>query len=257
MSHNYNYRIGGTALVPTYADRVRVIEGISGKRAELLEVAYRHGLYVADRHWSRARMMRLEAFLPGDTADAAYTSIQGIVRLLTGTPYLQRNDPNAGEVRTKVLLADEITQQSGPARFVWPFPIWQLDGSWEANTASSEVDTGMTTTGTIGPFTVGGSHPAQPVFTITCTAAGSNPKLTHATTGDELLLSAAYSTSDVIVIDCYSQTVTLNGTRDKGALKLNRGYWFELAANTSHTINFASSSGTWSVTTEWRNRWRI
>ena len=72
MSHDFNYRIDGSDLVPTLVEHCRLVEGIAGQRAEKLEVAYRHGVYVADRHWTQARLMRLETALPFDTATNRY-----------------------------------------------------------------------------------------------------------------------------------------------------------------------------------------
>ena len=34
MSHDFNYRVDGTALVPTYADNVRLMEGVAARRSQ-------------------------------------------------------------------------------------------------------------------------------------------------------------------------------------------------------------------------------
>lgn len=257
MSHDFNYRVNGTALVPTYCDNVRLMEGIAGKRADQLPIAYSHGVYVAARHWTSARLMRLDTLLPGGTPSAIYTAKAGLVNLLTtGKPTLTRNDPVLGDVRCEILVSDPVQQPEGPQRFQWNWPVWQLRGFWEDATASTDSDLGLTTTGTIAPGAIGGTHPTEPKFTITCQAAGSNPAITDPVTGDTLSLPASFSTSDVIVVDVPNRLVTLNGTRAKNLLDINRGYWMEWAAGATISLDWTASSGTWDVATEWRERHR-
>lgn len=257
MAQNWNYRIDGTALVPTYCDHVRLMEGVAGKRAQQLEVAYQHGVYVADRHWSKARLMRLDTLLPGGTPSQIYTALQGLYGLLLpGKVTLTRADPVLGDVQCECLVSEPVQQPEGAQRFQWNWPVWQLSGFWEDATATQEVDTGFTTTGTIGPISVGGTHPTEPVFTITCTADGANPAVTDPATGDSLTVIGNFVTSDVIVVDVPARTVTLNGTRAKALLSINRGWWMEWAAGATISLDFTADSGTWNVTTDYRNRHR-
>lgn len=262
MSHDYNYRIDATAL-DTYADHVLMIEGLAGKRADFVSLAYRHGAYVADKHWNNPRMARLETVLPGaGTPAQIYDDLQKLTGLLcTGVPTLTRNDPQNGDVRSRVIVSDPVEQPTGNERFKWAWPLWLVDGYWEdAAVSNSEVDTAMTTTGTIGPFTPGGNMDLVPKFTITCTAAGSNPAIEHQANGDKVTLATGFSTSDVIVIDPANPDPTarvlLNGTRAKNILTINRGWWFRLEHGVAATLDFTSTSGTWSVTTDTRDRWR-
>ena len=263
MGHDFNYRVGagwpvsGTALVPTYANAVRLIEGIAGLRSELIPIAYQHGVNAGSVFKTDARLLALDVDLAGETAAQIFTAHQGIVGLLAGSVgTLVRNDPVNGDVRARILVNQDVNQGSGPERMRWRYPIWLLDGFWEEVAADSEVDTGLTTTGTIGPFTPAGNHPVEPVFTITCQTAGANPKIENAATGDSVELVASYSASDVIVVDIPGRNVTVNGTRDKNALRINRGFYYNLEAGVSATLNWTASSGSWDVTTAWRPRWR-
>ena len=263
MAHDFNYRVGagwpvsGTALVPTYANAVRLIEGIAGLRSTLIPIAYQHGVKAGSILKTDARLLALDLDLAGETAAQIFTAHQGAVELLAGgIKTLVRNDPVNGDVRARILVDQDVNQGSGPERMRWRYPLWLLDGFWEEVAAASETDTGLTTTGTIGPFTADGNHPTEPVFTITCQTAGSNPKIVNASTGDSIELVAAYSASDVIVVDIPNRTVTLNGTRDKNALRINRGFYYNIEAGVSTTLDWTATSGSWDVTTEWRPRWR-
>ncbi len=259
MSHPFNYRVDGTQLVATagVVDE-RLKEGIAGKRAQLLETAYKHGVYVADRHWTKARLMRLDILLPGGTPSQIYTVKQAVEGLLSnGIPVLARNDPVQGEVECSMLAMDPTDQPEGRQRFHWRWPVWQLDGYWQAATGDTETDAGLGATGTLTTLAIVGNHPTSPKFTITCTAAGSDPEITDPTTGDKIFLPAAFATSDVIVVDIPARTVTLNGTRAKALYKPNRGHWMEFDPNDADpTLDWASASGTWTVVTEWKDRHR-
>ncbi len=257
MAHDYNYRVDGTALVPTYAKHVRLLEGVAGVRADQLDIAYRHGVYVADRHWSKSRLMRMDTVLVDGTASQIYTGLQGLYgQLLGGIKTLRRNDPAQGEVQCEILVADPVEQPDGPQRVQWRWPVWQLRGYWEDFTASTDTDLALGTTGTVGALSVGGTHPTEPKFTITCQTAGANPALEDQTTGDKLLLAGSFSASDVIVVDVAERTVTLNGSQALNILTINRGWWMEWAAGATVTLDWTADSGSWDVTTEWRDRHR-
>lgn len=255
MSHDFNYRVDGTALVPTYADNVRLMEGVAARRSQHVPVAYRDGAYVAANPFTAERLMRLDTLLPGGSSSAIYTALHGLKGLLYGGTYLQRNDPALGEVRCAVRVDEPVQQQEGPARFEWRWPVWQLRGHWEATTPTVDTDAGMGATGTIGPLTIGGDHPTYPVFQIQATAAGANPAIEDQVTGDRISLPYSFATNDVAVVDCYENTVLLNGTRITNIFDPNRGWWMRWLPG-SHTLDFTSTSGTWTVQTTWRNRWR-
>jgi hypothetical protein len=258
VSHPFNYRANGTALAPTYCDNARLMEGVAGKRAQLLETAYKHGVYVADRHWTKARLMRLDTLIPGGTPAQIFTAKQGLEGLLlTGNPLLARNDPVHGEVECSVLVMDPVEQPAGNQRFHWRWPMWQLDGYWRDATESTETDAGLGASATLTTLAIGGNHPTSPKFTITCTAAGDDPTIEDPTTGDIIALPGTYATNDVIVVDVPNRLVTLNGTRAKSLYKPNRGYWMEFdPADADPALDFTSASGTWTVVSAWKDRYR-
>lgn len=259
MTHPFNYRLDGiTMLGGLGAIDVRLKEGIAGKRAQLLETAYQHGVYVADRHWTKARLMRLDILLPGGSPSDIYTVKQAVEGALSkGKPVLQRLDPVQGEVRCSVLAMDPTDQPEGAQRFHWKWPVWQLRGYWEDDVAQDETDAGLGASATLTTLAIGGNHPVSPVFTITCTADGSDPEITDPTTGDKILLPAAFVASDVIVVDIPARTVTLNGTRAKALYRPNRGHWMEFdPGDADPALDWASASGTWTVVSAWRDRHR-
>lgn len=256
---SFNYAVDGTVLVdPARALNVRLIEGLAGDRAELNAVAYRNGVRTADRHWAEATLVALDVDLAGSTGAEIFAAHHAVSKLLKGgIRTLSRTDPDAGAVQARILSSDTVTQGTGPERFRWRYPVWLLDGGWEEVTAStSESDLGLGTTGTIGPFTPGGSMRTSPVLTITCQADGSNPAVTEPVSGDALSVVDSFVTSDVIVVDVPNSLVTVNGTRAKNVLSINRGYWMEFEPDVAVSLDWTATSGTWDVATEVKDRYR-
>lgn len=258
MSNPFDYRIGGTAIIPTFADDVIMEEIVAGERAELIELAYRHGLYVAERHWQKAYNFDLRIHFVNDEDPATFReALHGFNTLLYGgVKTLTRfdHDVNA-DLQASIIAVEETIQAGGPNRFNWPYSIWNLRGYWEEAAEQTEVDTGMGASATIGPFTVAGDVRVEPKFTITCTADGDSPSIEHVATGAKLTVVGSYVSSDVIVVDVANDVVTLNGTPVKNLLRITRGYLMELDAGVT-SLTFNSDSGTWSVTTAWRDRYR-
>lgn len=260
MSQAWNYRVNGEQLLAvTGVDDVRLKEGIAGKRAELIQVAYKHGVYVADRHWTDARLMRLDVLLPGGTPAAIYQVKEDVEYLLgDGIAVLTRAHPTHGDQQCDILVHDPVEQPDGPQRFQWRWPCWQLRGYWEEPTATHDTtQAGLGTSATLTSFTLTGSHPAEPVFTITCEADGSNPAIEDPVTGDKLVAAASFVNTDVIVIDVPNRVFTKNGTRVKNLVSVNRGHMMEFAARRANiALDFTSDSGTWTVRTQVKERWR-
>jgi len=258
MSIPFNYRIDGTAIIPTYATDVVMEEVVAGERAEMLEIAYRHGVYVADRHWQKAYNFDLRIYFPFDEdPDLFRIALHGFNTLVYGgKKTLTRYDHDvAADLQCEVIAVDETTQGSGSGRFVWPYSMWNLRGYWEEASAQTETDVGLGASGTIGPFTVGGDVRTEPKLTITCTADGATPAVEHVATGAKLTVVGSYVNTDVIVIDVANDSVTLNGVAAKNILRITRGYLMELDP-AAVSLAFTSDSGTWTVDTEWRDRYR-
>lgn len=256
---DYNYRIDGTAITPTYATFVGLMEGVAGKRADLVDIAYQHGVYVAERHWSRARLMHLNTHLVRTPDDSTiYTALHGLENLLlNGIVTLARNDPAQGEVVCNVLISDPVEQPVSVNRFGWVWPTWQIKGYWTEATASHDVtDTTLGASANLTQINVGGTHPTEPVFTVTCQADGANPAIEDPATGDKITLADSFVATDVIEVDVPNRTVEKNGTRVKNLLTINRGHWMEFSADTDIDLDFTSDSGTWDVQTVVKNRFR-
>ena len=258
MSNPFNYRIDGTALIPTFADDVVMEEIVAGERADMLQIAYRHGVYVAERHWQQAFNFDLRIHFLNDDDPATFrTALHGVNTLLYGgiKTFTRFDHDVAADLQCSMIAVDETTQNAGANRFNWPYSIWNLRGYWEEAAEQTEVDTGMTASATIGPFTVGGDVRTEPKFTITCTADGDAPAIEHAATGAKLSIVGSFVNTDVIVVDVANDLVTLNGVPTKNILRITRGYLMELDPG-SVSLAFTSDSGTWSVTTAWRDRFR-
>lgn len=260
MGHDFNYRIGGTALVPTFATNVIVPEVAAGVRASALPIAFRDGAYVSDEHSTDTKVAPLVVDLAGTTSAQIYAAYNGLLDLVYGgKKTLARNDPDAGEVTAEILAADEGRHGSGATRLRVEIPLLFTRGHWETVAASSETDLALGTSGTIGPFTPGGTHRTYPKFTITCQTAGSNPQIEETISGATLLLASSFVSTDVIVIDVADRInggVTLNGTRAKNLLDVNRGYWMRFDPDVAYSLAWTATSGSWDVTTEWKDRYR-
>lgn len=259
--HPFNYRVDGTTL-STHVDSVRLAEGVAGKRADLIEIAYQHGAHAAVRHWTRPRLMRLHTLLKrGATPSDIFTGLYELEQLLmSGLPTLARNDPVNGEVQCEILVSDAVEQPDGSGRFGWTWPVWQVRGYWEDVALSTDTELALGAAGTIGPLTVGGNHPTDPKFTITCQTAGANPAIENPANLDKLSIAGSFVATDVIVIDVGASVeddqVTLNGVRAKNLLRINRGFLLEFAEDTSISLDWTSDSGSWDVLTEWKDRHR-
>jgi len=257
----FNYRINSTVLVnAARAKRVIIPEITSGVRAAALPIAFRDGAYVSQEHSTDTKVVPMLVDLAGDTPAALYDSYHNLMELIYGgTKTLQKLDPQAGEVEADIFVGEETAHGSGALRQRLTYPIMFTRGYWQLAAADSEVDTGFGTSDSIGPFTPGGSHRTYPKFTITCTADGANPAILEPVSGAKLTMSSAFVNTDVIVIDVLDRVnggVTLNGVRAKNLLDVNRGYWMRFLANVAHTLTWTATSGTWDVTTEWKDSYR-
>lgn len=262
MSHDDNYRVGGTALVSTYARRAILQEGAAGKRADLVEIAYQHGVYVAERHWSKARLMRLRTVLSQDTHSGYHTQLSGLEGLLLGTgsdsiKTLARNHVNHGEIEAEIIVVDSIEQGEGDGRMVYDWPCWLLKGYWVEATASHDVtDSTLGASANLTQINVGGTHPTEPVFTVTCNSDGANPAIEDPATGDKIVLADSFVSTDVVEVDIPNRLAKKNGTRVKNLVTINRGHWMEFAANSTVDLDFTSDSGSWDVQTVVKDRFR-
>ncbi len=257
----FNYRINSTVLINTArAKRVIIPELAAGVRAAQLPIAFRDGAYVSDEHSTDTKVVPMLVDLAGDTPDELYTSYHNLMGLLYGgTKTLQKLDPQAGELEAEIFIGEETPHGTGSLRQRLTYPTLFTRGYWQQDVADSETDNGLGTSGSIGPFTPGGSHRTYPKFTITCTADGANPAIEEPVSGAKLTMASAFVNTDVIVIDVNDRVnggVTLNGTRAKNILNVNRGYWMRFAANVAHTLTWTATSGTWDVLTEWKDTYR-
>ena len=257
----FNYRINSTVMVnAARAKRVIIPEIAAGVRAAALPIAFRDGAYVSDEHSTDTKVVPMIVDLAGDTPSEIYTSYHNLMDLLYGgQKTLAKLDPQAGELEAEVFIAEETAHGTGATRQRLTFPTMFTRGYWQDAAFSIEVDNGLTTTGSIGPFTPGGSHRTYPKFTIECTADGSNPAILEPVSGAKLTIATALVATDVIVIDVNDRVnggVTLNGVRAKNLLDVNRGYWMRFLANVAHTLTWTATSGTWDVDTEWKDSYR-
>ncbi len=258
---SFNYRIDGTVMInSTRARRVIIPEVAAGLRHVALPIAFRDGAYVSDEHSTDTKVVPMVVDLAGDTELEIYTAYHNLMDLIYGgKKTLAKLDANAGELEAEIFVGEETQHGTGPTRQRLQFPTMFTQGHWAAAAAESEVDNGLGASATIGPFTPLGSHRTYPKFTIECQSDGANPSIEDPITGAILLLSSSFVSSDVIVIDVADRLnggVTLNGTRAKNLLSVNRGYWMRFEANTAYSLDWTSSSGSWDVTTEWKDRYR-
>jgi predicted phage tail component-like protein len=114
-------------------------------------------------------------------------------------------------------------------------------------TTTSQAITTITTASSSQSITVGGQFPCLPVITITLNSGtgltAQSMTITNPTTGLAMTLTRTWVAGDVVIIDCYNQTVTVNGVTFDAS-----GAWPAWAAGAG-TYQYADTFTTRNVTT--------
>lgn len=100
-----------------------------------------------------------------------------------------------------------------------------------------------------------GNIDCPPVITIT--GPVTNPRVQQQTTGQQLQFNLTMANTDVLVLDCYAQTATLNGTVSRMNTLAAGSQWFTIQPG-SNTLGFYSSDASATGATmqvQWRNAW--
>lgn len=99
----------------------------------------------------------------------------------------------------------------------------------------------------------GGNRPAT--ATITIPGPVTNPRIFNDTTGDVLDFTLVLSGTDVLTIDLYNRTVTLNGTASRRSA-LNDPNWFMLEVGDNILRYRADTTSNPDAMITYRNAWR-
>lgn len=133
-------------------------------------------------------------------------------------------------------------------------PFWQAEtlspDTWNTSTLATPVGGGSK------GMAVGGNAPAWPIFELT--VAGSGTLDMELSLGSlSFTLGGAVTAGQIIVVDCFEQTVTLKvGGTDK--ITLFDGVFFSFTANATNTLSYEDYGGSPYISqiyTTWRNRW--
>lgn len=150
------------------------------------------------------------------------------VRFVATNPFIY--DATATEVVSPILVG---TSSGAPWPFTWPL-------SWGVLSPTS-----FSTTNT-------GSRRAE--WTATITGPTTNPQFVHVDQTRTLALTITLGSTDVLVIDSETRTITLNGTTNEFAALTATSSWFTLTPGVN-TLSFRASAGTGTLTLTYRNTW--
>jgi len=250
VSWDYDYRVVGEGPLSAWADIIRLDEGVAGLRATPIEIPFLPGVLVGSDPRPRWRMARLDTRIRLSDDGADHHERRGeLARLLRGEFRLSRIDPHLGVVEATAIVLDGAQQGAGTDRFWLSWPLWL--GPWESE-ERSDTQTGV---GTSDSWTLGvsGNIPTEPVFAVECVAGGANPAITAG--GSTLTLAGSFTAGQEIVVDVPERTVTVDDVESTVLLTVSRAKWMEIGPDPATLVSWAASSGTWDVTTTWRDRW--
>lgn len=178
--------------------------------------------------------------------------------------YLSAQDANldipyANDVRRFVATLENIMVAANTGSFL-PFSaeFGCSDPVGRSTTSTSISLSSITSASSTQGITIGGTYRALPVWTITVTAVtgGTTKAITfgNPTTGQTVTITRTWSNGDVVVIDCYARTVTVNGTAANftGAIP----YWdtTNVAAQTASYVD-TFSTRTVAITAAYNKRY--
>ena len=166
---------------------------------------------------------------------------------------VRRTAPHLGNVEAISEYLGGISY--GDTRVRQMLPMRLTEGSWRAQTASQDIETGLATAGSYTIATGGDTDIGDATFTFTCTAAGANPALSLTTNGDKISLNGSFATSDVIVVNLRDSIFTLNGV-STAVVRKNRAWFMRLPhGQAALGLTWTADSGTWTVQIDWNDRW--
>lgn len=162
----------------------------------------------------------------------------------------------AGNYRRWVADPQELQLESGESLFSVNFSFGFICGDpFGRNVSSTNLINAavVTTTGGSNAMTPGGTAPQQlPVFTLTLnsftTSATSNTiTITNPATGQAISITRTWTAADVIVLDLFNQTVTVNGTAVDYQGPLTNMSWKPGAGTVSLSDDFSARNITLTV----------
>lgn len=243
----YDPKINGTTLL-TYASAVIIDdEGGGGREGINLHVPGKDGERADNEKTYAAWDIPIRTVLRWTNASGGITHANGAdghafenfanLKRLFGLPLFEfsRIDPHAGLVNARLeLLAKPVR---GEQRHVYIWICRMVDGSWEADAAS-------TATGNPPTVTVGGSRRVSP--TITFSGAGS---VTVTDASGVVSVLTALAGSFPLVVNCATLRVTQGGSPAPGRITATQPWWIRMDPGA------VSIGSTVSVTVDWFNRW--
>lgn len=103
------------------------------------------------------------------------------------------------------------------------------------------------------PTTVANTGNANYYPVITLNNQGLNPTLTNLTTGETFALELGMQSGDVVVIDMYNRTVTLNGSDILGNVTEDSIWWALMVGDNSIMLETDTAADPITATLTWRN----
>jgi hypothetical protein len=272
---DYQYSVGDLGgsftSLSQYATVRTLSEGMGSRRGSNPVIPYRDGEFSDPFKFLDAHTVLLDMNIhyhngsgivdhPNGAAGHAHENASAIKNLLgygsRNRRVLRRVDPNAGNVEALIESLSPMENQEARYKFVAILRL--VEGSWRDQAATTDTQSSIsafphafTDIDTLGNAEIGDAK-----FTLTCVSAGTNPSISNDVTGETIFIPGSFSASDEIIIDLATpRSFTLNGSR-YAPVNANRGWWIRLPYDTTGVpMTLDADSGTWTLVTEWRNRW--
>jgi hypothetical protein len=275
-SFAFNGFVFGGAGSPYQITSVDGLEMLPTLRVQDSDRGYLDGMF-SGRDFLSGRYLTIQMLILGDGTNSAQTNYNLLQSALlpqqTGTTPLQFQLSPAGTLQrvnarvrgSRTVIDPEYTYGYIKAQYEFFAP----DANYYDDTLQSAI---MTSTVALGrtynrvyDLTFGGGSQTGTVNitnsgwattypTITVNGPVTNLVLGNLTTNDYLYFSTTMGAADVLVVDLYARTVTLNGNPARNLLK-GGSAWFDAPAGTSsfYFTGQAVVSGTTMATVTWRN----
>ncbi len=252
-----------------FADDVRTIsEGDSPKRGGNIQIPYRDGEYSDPLKFRQGKVILLDCMVSytdlnglvthtDGAAGHVYENLQSLKKLLGGDGaevILRVDKPHMGALEAPVEYFGGI--EAGGPRMRYIFPMRLLEGAWREQAVSTDTEASISSFPHAYTILTGGDTDiGDATITLTCVAAGDNPKLTIDTPGDELSASGSFSTADILIANLRTSTFTLQGL-STAVFRRNRAWYMRLPNDQAALgLTLDADSGTWTAKIDWNNRW--
>jgi phage-related protein len=185
------------------------------RELQVENLAFNDGFVIASDFW-RSRTIKIAGMIVADSAAQLATLLDDLKQDLAGINKNLDVDHGDGTRRYKATLAKFEAPEDFYNISYLPYEAEFLCQPFGYATASVNVSSDdITASPKTIDMTVTGNYRPLPTVTITFTTetGASAVSLTNNTTGDTITVTQAFNASDVMIINCEEQKVTVNGVQ--------------------------------------------